>query len=519
MKLRNTFSGVMLVLMAALFGAILIWLPGWVIDKYDRISQLGAVWGWLYLAAVIAGASLLVGSICWTVWRLYGSSLKKRLARARRSRNPSELSVGQQASEIEENLGQIQQWKEAAGTPGPWQAELDPLLREFEAKRESLTLELVAFGTISSGKSSVLNLLAGREVFATDVRGGTTVNRNQIPWPGVDRVFLVDTPGIGEIDGEEHVEIAATAARDADMVLFVVDGPLRDNEFRLLQRLGQMEKRILVCLNKSDWYLEEDREKLLGQLRHQTRGIVLPEEIVGVQAQAGSRPRQRIRVDGSVELEQVPVPPDISQLAQQMMAVVRRDGKELLMANLLLQSRGMLEKARDRVQQAIDDRAWQLVDRYMWGAAGLAAANPFPLIDLVAGVGISTKMIMDLADVYQQKVDLQTARKWLGQMGKILVSVLGSQGATVAVGAVAASLIKAFPFVGTLAGHALQGAIQALITRWIGAVFIEYFRSEMQMTEGGLASLARRQWEQLTTRDELRKLVQTAREKLAGNEG
>ena len=61
----------------------------------------------------------------------------------------------------------------------------------------------------------------------------------------------------------------------------------------------------------------------------------------------------------------------------------------------------------------------------------------------------------------------------------------------------------------------LQGIVQALITRWIGAVFIHYFKNEMQQPEGGLAALARKEWEKLTTMDELRKLVRTARTHLS----
>ena len=101
-------------------------------------------------------------------------------------------------------------------------------------------------------------------------------------------------------------------------------------------------------------------------------------------------------------------------------------------------------------------------------------------------------------------------------MGKVLLGSIGVQGPSVAFGAVAASFLKSVPFAGQLAGGMLQGVIQALITKWIGSVFVEYFRNEMQMPEGGLAALARRQWEQLTTFDELRKLVQTARQKLNG---
>ena len=90
--------------------------------------------------------------------------------------------------------------------------QLAPLAKKIEEKRESQSLEIVAFGAISSGKSSLLNALAGRDVFRTDPRGGTTVQRNEIPWPGVDKVLLVDTPGLGEIDGAERGSLSAAAA-------------------------------------------------------------------------------------------------------------------------------------------------------------------------------------------------------------------------------------------------------------------------------------------------------------------
>jgi small GTP-binding protein len=515
MKLGNTFSGLFLVVLAACVGFALIYLPNWIVSNYETVSNLGSLWGTLYLIAVGLGAVLLIGSGIWTIWKLWGASIVKTRRRKRRNRNPSELTIGQKDREIEENLDQVKQLKEKSGHPQELHGELDPLLQELEQKRESQTLEIVAFGTISSGKSSVLNLLAGRDVFATDARGGTTVTRNEIPWPGIDKVILVDTPGLGEVDGATQVNIAAESAKDADLVLVVVDGPLRQSEHDLLAQLGEMEKRVIICLNKSDWYSGDDRQKLIGQISRQTGGFVVPEDVVSIQAQPGHRVRRKVLSDGTEIEETVIIDPEINPLAERMVAIVRSDGKDLLMANLLLQSRGLVEKARDRVKGSLDRQAWEVVDKYMWGAGGVAALSPFPVVDLIAGSAISTKMILDLAEVYQQKVDLQTASKWLSEMGKNLVGVLGAQGATVAVTAVVASLIKSIPFAGTIAGGVLQGAVQALITKWIGAVFIEYFRTEMQTPEGGLAGLARRKWEKVTTVDELRKLVQTARERLA----
>jgi hypothetical protein len=254
----------------------------------------------------------------------------------------------------------------------------------------------------------------------------------------------------------------------------------------------------------------------MGQISRQTSQIILAEDIVSIQAQPGSRIRRKIMSDGTQQDETVTIEPSIDALAKRMTSVVRSDGKELLMANLLLQSRGLLEKARSEVKAALDKKAWGIVDRYMWGAGGAAAVSPFPVVDLIAGSAISTKMIMDLADVYQQKIDWQTAAKWLNEMGKNLIGVLGAQGATVAATTVLASTIKAIPFAGTIAGGLLQGTTQALITKWIGAVFIEYFRNEMQAPEGGLTGLARRQWEKVTAADELRKLLTSAKQKLGG---
>ncbi len=265
--------------------------------------------------------------------------------------------------EIDDNLQSVDELRDDGQAI---RQELNPLVQHVELKREQQTLEIVAFGTVSSGKSSVLNLLAGRDVFATDIRGGTTISRNEIPWPGMDKVILVDTPGLGEIDGAVHVHIAAEAAKDADLVLLVVDGPLRASEFELLSQLADMEKRVLICLNKTDWFTEDDRRKLIGQIQRQTSQVVDGRDIIAIQAQPGFRVRRTVMTDGTEMDEPVDVPPDIAPLAMRLTSVIEHDGKRLIMANLLLQSRGLVEKARARVREELDQRAWKVVDRYMW---------------------------------------------------------------------------------------------------------------------------------------------------------
>ncbi len=500
-----------LLVVLIVIGVLLVYLPSAVVRQYEAAQSLGPMWGKFYLIAIGAGTLVLLATSGWVVWRVWRATARKRKRKISQARNPSQMTHAEREREVADNLAAVTELRDDPSVSEQLRGQLTPLIHAIEEKQDTKTLEIVAFGTISSGKSSLLNALAGREVFATDLRGGTTMQRNAIPWPGMDEVLLVDTPGLGEVDGSFREHLAAEAAKDADLVLMVVDGPLRESEYKLLHQLSEMEKRVVVCLNKEDWYTPKDRDALLDQIAGQVSDFVSRKDIVAVRSRATQRPRVRVLPDGTQQEEMVDVLPDIQPLAERMMQIIRRDGRDLLLANLLLQSRGLVDEAKQRVRDALDRRAWEIVERYTWGAAGAAALSPLPVVDLAAGFAISTKMVLDLARVYHQDIDVDVVVQLLGQQGKNLLGVLGTSAATPAVASAIASLIKGVPGVGTLAGGAMQGIVQALITRWIGAVFISYFQNEMREPPGGMAALARREWERVTSVNELRKLVQSAR--------
>jgi uncharacterized protein (DUF697 family) len=318
---------------------------------------------------------------------------------------------------------------------------------------------------------------------------------------------LVDTPGLAEIHGNQREELARHVARDADLVLFVTDGPLKDFEFRLIEQLAGMEKLVLVCLNKEDWFRPADRDLLLGQIAEQVQRFVPRENVVALRAQPGARVRNRVLADGTQTEEAVAVEADIRALADRMRAIVAHDGRDLLLANLLLQSRGLVAEAKATVKTELDKQAAQIVDRSMWQAGAAAALSPLPVVDVVAGIGITSNMVLQLARVYSQKMDLDTASRLIGELGKQLVSVAGANVAAPMAASAIASLLKSVPGVGTITGGALQGLVQVLVTRWIGGVFIVYFKSEMNAQATDWASLARALWDQVTRPEELAKLV------------
>jgi uncharacterized protein (DUF697 family) len=269
-----------------------------------------------------------------------------------------------------------------------------------------------------------------------------------------------------------------------------------------------------VCLNKADWYDDSERVSLLEQISGQVRPFVKPQDVLAVRSQPTVRTRVRMLAGGGEQEEQVPVPADIGPLARRMLEIVQRSGQELLLANLLLQSRGLVEDAHRHAEEALDRQAREVVDRYTWACGAAAALSPLPLLDLFASSALTVKMVLDLARVYRQQLDFDIAANLLAQLGKNLIAILGVNAAAPAVTAALASLLKAVPVAGTIAGGALQGIVQALVTRWIGLVFMGYFKSEMNMPPEGLANLARREWQRLTSPAELVKFIQDAREKL-----
>lgn len=498
----------------AIAGYVLVaWLPS-VVDGYRTIADSYPTLGYVYLAVVAIGGAILLGASVYVFLKLWRNTRKKHHTRERRQQNPSALDTSQQQAELRENISTSQNFALDEGVSAELRAEIEQALDAIEKKHAECRLEIVAFGTISSGKSSLLNALAGRQVFASDIIGGTTSVRSEVPWPGNEQVLLVDTPGLAEVRGEERAAVAAMAAKNADLVLLVVDGPLKSYEVDLVKQLHEMEKRIVVCLNKEDWYDTDDEVHLALQISEQLPGIA-PADVVAVRSATITRERVRVTAGGEEVREEVEMPPNVAPLAERLLQIVQKDGRQLLLANLLLQSRGIVDDSKERVRAVLDKRANEIINRYMWAAGGAAGINPFPLLDLAGGSAITIKMVIELAHVYKQPIDTDGVVKMLEQLGKNLVAMVGATAASPAVAAAIGSALKTVPGIGTIAGGLVQGIVQALVTRWIGNVFVEYYRRDMKAPPGGIAELARDQWQVLTRPENLRKIIQHGRSKLS----
>lgn len=118
-------------------------------------------------------------------------------------------------------------------------------------------LRAVILGKPNTGKSSLLNLLAGYDrVIVTDIAGTTRDSVEETVKLGRHLLRLVDTAGIRSTDDQIErmgVERAEAAAAQADLALYVCDSsmPLTDEDFRA-QDAAMEAPYAIAILNKQD---------------------------------------------------------------------------------------------------------------------------------------------------------------------------------------------------------------------------------------------------------------------------
>jgi GTP-binding protein HflX len=144
--------------------------------------------------------------------------------------------------------------------------------REVAARRDHMTVSLV--GYTNAGKSTLLNVLTGADVFVQDALFATLDTRTR-RWqlPGWGPVLLSDTVGfIRDLPHHLIASFKATLeeARQADLLLHVADGSnLAVYEqiaaaYRVLEEIGIQQKDTLLVINKVDAL--PDRARLDGLL-------------------------------------------------------------------------------------------------------------------------------------------------------------------------------------------------------------------------------------------------------------
>ena len=117
-------------------------------------------------------------------------------------------------------------------------------------------VHIAFFGKMNSGKSSLINALAGQEISIVSDIGGTTTDPVKKPMEihGIGPCVLVDTAGFDDNGalGESRVELAKRAAAQADLAVVVCTDDDLAEEKRWADYLASRDTPVIFVMNKSD---------------------------------------------------------------------------------------------------------------------------------------------------------------------------------------------------------------------------------------------------------------------------
>lgn len=161
--------------------------------------------------------------------------------------------------------------------------ELSGLIRSSASGRVvSEGIRTVILGKPNAGKSSLMNVLVGEDrAIVTDIAGTTRdILEEHIYLQGIS-LNVVDTAGIrstSDVVEKIGVERAMEAARDADLIIYVVDGSreLDENDLQIMELIR--ERKAVVLLNKSDLEPVVSLEEIAEKSGHRVISISAKEE-------------------------------------------------------------------------------------------------------------------------------------------------------------------------------------------------------------------------------------------------
>lgn len=153
-------------------------------------------------------------------------------------------------------------------------------VREGKLMKEGIKTVIV--GKPNAGKSSLLNLFVGEErAIVTDIAGTTRdILEETIVLHGIS-LRMIDTAGIRDTDDVVEkigVKKAVENAKDADLILYVVDSsvPLDENDKEIIELLK--DKKAIVILNKMDLQQQVTEEDLKEKTNHPVVAVSAKEE-------------------------------------------------------------------------------------------------------------------------------------------------------------------------------------------------------------------------------------------------
>ena len=341
-------------------------------------------------------------------------------------------------------------------------------------KLENQQVHIIAFGKVSSGKSSLLNALIGKQQFSTSPLHGETKTQQSSEWNKYQdqNMVVIDTPGTDEVAGEQRQQLAHNAAEIADIILFVVDGDLTQSQLSQLKLIAQPNTQIVLVLNKVDLYTDEEIEDLLSSLTEKTKNIIHTKNIVT--SSAAPLPQVLIKEDklGKQTREKLKIEVEISQVKQRIWDILEQDGKTLTALNASIFAGEISHKIAEKITQLRSNTAEKVVATYSIAKGIGVAFNPVPVADLLIAAGLDVAMIRKLSQVYGLPIVGKEATKL---SMTIMAQIAALMGAVWGINLLSSALKTVSAGLSTTLTAGAQGALAYYATYLVGKIAEQYF--------------------------------------------
>jgi small GTP-binding protein len=332
-------------------------------------------------------------------------------------------------------------------------------LQELDIRRSQEKFFIALYGTVSSGKSSFIKALLPEQQIKTHVLSGTTKGIEVYQYKNL---AIIDLPGLDDFDAEiEHLAIEETLR--AHVVVFLTDSDLTQTEMRVVNQLKETNKPLVIALNKSDRYADEEQAQIVNALKNKTDKrypIALIstgglETIVFQDAKGKQRKQVQQR------------PSDIQPLLKAIEQVVSNN-PEILNR---FRDASMLMMAQNKLNSALvaynKEKAVAIISDYTSKAVFGAMASVAPGSDLVIQGALATKMVQNICRLYEispKQMEIDQVIKLTGSKLRTSVSL---------VLAIVGNALKAFPGVGTAVGGVTHAVAYGMIFNALGHAVLD----------------------------------------------
>ncbi|MCP5157824.1 MAG: DUF697 domain-containing protein [Gammaproteobacteria bacterium] len=351
-------------------------------------------------------------------------------------------------------------------------------------KIEQGHIHIAVFGRVSVGKSALLNALLGETKFSTSPLHGETTRADHARWQEYDAggVFLIDTPGINEVAGEEREQLAHDVASRSDLVMFVVDGDITDTELKALRQVKGVAQRLVLVLNKIDRYTRADHDALMATLHQRTVGLIQPQDILTAAAQPAERIVILVDAAGNETETRRRPRPDVNALRERIWDILKAEGKTMAALNAGLFAGRFSDRLTQEIVTIRRNVAEKVVRNYCLGKGIAVALNPIPIADMLAAVATDAAMVVHLGRVYGLPINRSEAGSLLKTIFTQLVFLMGT---VWSMNLVASALKGVSLGLSTVVTAGAQGAVAWYGTYVVGKATEQYFIQGKSWGEGG----------------------------------